>query len=394
MISFASFWRQKKKPIIVVSCIILGFLAIWWLGKLASSSISGGAVEVRENDWVKGGSRARATLVEYADFQCPACAQVSVLLDQMLNKYPDDLRLVYRYFPLTGIHPNAIISAKAAEAAGKQGKFWEMHDMLFEKQSEWNNMQNPVPLFIQYATELGMDGERFADDILSIDVADRVSSDASEASALALTGTPSLFLNGQKIQIQSAVQLESLIQDIINNSKDSNESSEPVAVHWHFGLSLVLNDKKIDLSLPKYQSTDEVKLDEMAHLHDGNGSIVHVHQTGVTLERFFKSIGMDMTSGCFTTDTGEKLCNTNTKEIAVYVNGEKEPRGSTYEPQDLDRILVIYGPTENLTLSTWITSVSDDACIYSKTCPERGSPPDESCVGGVAGGCEDESHRD
>jgi protein-disulfide isomerase len=396
MTSLASFWRQKKKPIVVTLCVVLGFLGLWGLGKLAAGTAPEGVMSVREDDWTLGSPRARATLVEYADFQCPACASVSVVLKQMLEKYPDDLRLVYRHFPLTQIHPNATVAAKAAEAAGKQGKFWEMSSILFEKQGEWSNQPNPVSLFAQYAVSLGLNSEQFSSDLLSSEVAERVERGAAEARAFALTGTPSLFLNGEKIQIQSIAQLESLIQSAINNSDvEEVANTEPTAVHWHFDLKTVINGKEIDFSQSKYQSTETDVKAEFVHLHDGNGKVVHIHQSGVSLQDFFQSIGMDITTGCFTTDTKETLCSTNTKTLSVYVNGEKEPRAGEYEPKDLDRILIVYGPKNDASISQLIEDVSNDACIYSETCPERGAPPKESCVGGVGSECEvGHSHND
>lgn len=395
MNSLTSFWRQKKKPLIVTLCVVLGFLGLWGLGKLAAGTAPEGVMAVREDDWVIGSPRARATLVEYADFQCPACASISVVLKQMLEKYPDDLRLVYRHFPLTQIHPNATVAAKAAEAAGKQGKFWEMSTVLFEKQGEWSNQPNPVSLFAQYAVSLGLNSEQFSSDLLSSEVAERVERGAAEARAFALTGTPSLFLNGEKIQIQSIAQLESLIQAAINNADvEPTQSGEPTAVHWHFDLKTVINGKEIDFSQSKYQSTETDVKAEFVHLHDGNGKVVHIHQSGVSLQDFFQSIGMDITTGCFTTDTKETLCSTNTKALSVYVNGEKEPRAGEYEPKDLDRILVVYGPKDDASVTRLIEGVSNDACIYSETCPERGTPPKEACVGGVGTECEaDHSHE-
>ncbi len=100
-----------------------------------------------------------------------------------------------------------------------------------------------------------------------------------------------------------------------------------------------------------------------------------------------------MTTACFTTDAGEKLCNTNTKALSVYVNGEKEPRAGEYEPKDLDRILIVYGAKDDASITSLIESVSNDACIYSETCPERGTPPDEACVGGIGSECESDTHN-
>jgi len=103
--------------------------------KLASGESAD--VEVRENDHTKGSSEAGVVLIEYSDFQCPACAYYAPVVNQLSNVFPEDLLIVYRHFPLQSIHSNAKGAAVAAEAAALQGKFWEYHDILFEKQVEW-----------------------------------------------------------------------------------------------------------------------------------------------------------------------------------------------------------------------------------------------------------------
>lgn len=157
------------------------------------------ASQIRPNDHVKGAETATITLIEYADFQCPGCAGLHPMLAQLTATYPNDVRLVFRHFPLITIHDNAQKAAEAAEAAGAQGKFWEYHDLLFEKQSEFARADQAQArdLFVQYATELGLDSEKFAADLDDGVYADLVKTSMDEATALGMPGTPSVIFNGE-----------------------------------------------------------------------------------------------------------------------------------------------------------------------------------------------------
>jgi protein-disulfide isomerase len=158
------------------------------------------AVELSGDEWFKGKQDAKLTIVEYSDFQCPACAAYQAPLNQLLADY-EDVKLVYRHFPLVSIHPNALAASKASEAAGKQGKFWEYHDVLFERQTEWGNERNPEQSFIGYAQELELDVEVFRTDMNSKEVEARVSRDIFAANRLRLNSTPTVFMNGDKIAL-------------------------------------------------------------------------------------------------------------------------------------------------------------------------------------------------
>ena len=100
------------------------------------------------SDWIRGNGEARAVVVEYSDFQCPACAAYEPVVDRMLEELGDQVVLVYRHYPLTSIHNNAQLAAQAAEAAGLQGKFWEMHDQLFLQQTVWSEVKDPTDMFV------------------------------------------------------------------------------------------------------------------------------------------------------------------------------------------------------------------------------------------------------
>ncbi len=155
--------------------------------------------KISDTDWQKGPKDALITLLEYSDFQCPYCAQVTPVLDAVLKKYPQDVRVVYRHFPLN-IHDKSIITAQAAEAAGLQGKFWEMQALLMAKQAEWS-AKNPTEFSTwirnQTASIDGLDANRFMTDLLSQPVSDKVKAALRSAEEIGINQTPYFVLNGQ-----------------------------------------------------------------------------------------------------------------------------------------------------------------------------------------------------
>jgi protein-disulfide isomerase len=169
---------------------------------------------VSENDWIKGSLDASVTLIEYSDFQCPACKTYDPFVQRLTDEFGDELLFVYRHLPLHQIHPNAEAAAWAAEAAGQQGVFWEMHGILFERQSEWEDARNPEDLFVVYAETLGLDVEQFRADMKSDAVQDKVRADENSAIQARIQSTPTFFLNGEQIQISSRYEdLKQLIID-------------------------------------------------------------------------------------------------------------------------------------------------------------------------------------
>ena len=129
--------------------LFVGFRAWGWLSA-PSPEVAGIAIEVREDDWIRGNRQAQTTLLEYGDYQCPSCATYNPLVKQIGEEFPDGLKIIYRHFPIPG-HQNAIPSAKASEASGRQGKFWEMHDILYDRQKDWESDENAKEKFILVA---------------------------------------------------------------------------------------------------------------------------------------------------------------------------------------------------------------------------------------------------
>ena len=156
-----------------------------------------------ERDHIRGSEDAPVTLVEYGDYECPYCGQAEVVIRELLDSFGDDLRYVWRSLPLNDVHPNAQMAAEAAEAAAAQGAFWEMHDKLLDHQDELT-----PPDLGRYAEEIGLDVERFWDELRRREHAPRVAEDVASADASGVAGTPTFFINGRRHQ--GAYDLETL----------------------------------------------------------------------------------------------------------------------------------------------------------------------------------------
>ena len=139
----------------------------------------------------KGASEAKLAIVEFSDFQCPFCSRVTPTLKQIEEAYGDQVRIVFKHLPL-GMHPKAPAAHAAAEAAHRQGKFWEMHDLIFADQAAMSPEK-----YVEYAGQIGLDVEQFELDVASSEVKARIDEDAKEAASLGVTGTPAFFVNGR-----------------------------------------------------------------------------------------------------------------------------------------------------------------------------------------------------
>lgn len=188
----------------------------------ASAPITTSAVSCRAfqstaqaDDWVKGNPAAPITIIEYSDFQCPYCAQFTNVLQDLLQQYPDDIKVVFRHFPLS-FHPYAQITARAAEAAGLQGKFWEYQDILFQNQDSWSNLdEQGVQSFLNdSATSLGLDMNQFASDMESNAVNQKIINQTDFGTAEGVTGTPFVIVNGMQWQGVDQANMQQLIESL------------------------------------------------------------------------------------------------------------------------------------------------------------------------------------
>ena len=143
-------------------------------------------------------SDALITMVEYSDYQCPACGVYHPIVERLKEHFGDKLKVEYRDFPLN-IHQYAMLAARAAEAAKSQGKFKAMHDMLFENQNVWSGASNPQSLFEGYAQEIGLDLDQFRNDLNSAEAQRAVIEEKKEGEQLGVNSTPTFFINGEKL---------------------------------------------------------------------------------------------------------------------------------------------------------------------------------------------------
>jgi len=147
---------------------------------------------------VRGNPNAPVTLEEFGDFQCPSCGSYYPELKKIETEYGDRLKVIFRELPLVPMHEHALLAAQAAEAAGLQGKFWEMHDKLYENQANWVSTKDMVPVFVDYAKQIGCNPDQFMKDLNGERTATRIFQDGKRAHAFGLKGTPSFFVNGRE----------------------------------------------------------------------------------------------------------------------------------------------------------------------------------------------------
>lgn len=216
--------------------VLIGVIAVVLIGGSIGyaqyvGTISNEGVEVQTQ--VAGNPDAEVTLVEYSDFECPACGQFYPYVKDVLADYGDQIRFEYKHFPLTQAHPNAEPAARAAEAAGQQRKFFEFHDLLFENQQEWSGQANASQYFTTYAEQLELDMGQWKTQQRASLLRDKVADDFAEGRSLGVTGTPTFFLNGERMNIQTfndfRTQIEAAIGVDPATSTDSTDADDSAA---------------------------------------------------------------------------------------------------------------------------------------------------------------------
>jgi protein-disulfide isomerase len=162
---------------------------------------------------VLGNPAATVSIEEFADFQCPTCATIHTVLKNVQAAYGSRIKFTFRHFPLIQIHKNAFDAAVASEAAGRQGKFWDMQNLIFQNQQAWSASTDVRTVFNGYAERLGLDVERFKSDMAGMETKERVQRDMERGKALAITSTPTIFINGMSVPYEQ-MTLEALRQII------------------------------------------------------------------------------------------------------------------------------------------------------------------------------------
>jgi len=167
-----------------------------------------------------GPANAPVKLEEFGDFECPPCGLFHPILKQMEEEFGDKLQVTFREFPLVPTHQHALPAASAAEAAGLQGKFWEMHHMIYDHQNDWKKEFDVRPIFEGYAKQIGIDVDRFKRDVDGDAVANRIMQDGKRGHSMGVKGTPTVFINGREVNFENlpADKLRVVIQNELRSA--------------------------------------------------------------------------------------------------------------------------------------------------------------------------------
>jgi len=201
---------KRLLPFLIIAVVLAAALVVGWM-VFRSSRHSGTATNTNpgleapgaEPPHVRGNPNASVTLEEFADFQCGACGAYYPELKKIESEFGDRLRVIFRERPLVPPHEHALIAAQAAEAAGLQNRFWEMHDKLYENQKLWAEVKDVVPMLVDYAKQIGLDTDRFMRDLNGEAVAARIFQDGKRSHALGVNSTPTFFVNGKEAKDDS-----------------------------------------------------------------------------------------------------------------------------------------------------------------------------------------------
>ncbi len=202
---------MDKRFIVILAVIVAAFGGLLWFTNKGKNNTGDGSGQVSNH--VQGAGTKGVTLVEYGDFECGGCYQYFPVVKQVKAKYGDDITFQFRHFPLTQAHPNAMAAHRAAEAAGLQGKFFEMHDQLYQNQPNWSAANGTsstaaIKTFEAYAVSLGLDITKFQQDFAAVSVNGTINADYEAGSKAGVSGTPTFFINGKKYETENLRSLD------------------------------------------------------------------------------------------------------------------------------------------------------------------------------------------
>lgn len=210
---------KRFVTILLLVVVVLG--GIFFIGRSKSPDTASTGSTGTVSNHTTGQNAKNVSLVVYGDFQCPVCGQFFPIEKQVVDSFSKDISFQFLHFPLDSIHPNARAASRAAEAAGLQGKFFEMHDLLYQNQSSWNTASDPLAVFTSFATSLGLDSAKFKSDFASETVNGTINADLKQGNGKGVTGTPTYYLNGQKLDngdINTYEKFSAKIQEAINSA--------------------------------------------------------------------------------------------------------------------------------------------------------------------------------
>ncbi len=222
-------WKKYLPTILIVLgiVVVVGFV-VWALAKPDSSqnpssqshTITPADQAALKSGGTVGSTSSKVVVTEFGDYQCPACGQWHPFVkDTLLPQFQDKILFVFKNFPLTDLHKNAQAGAQAVEAAALQGKFWEMHNMLYDHRDDWVDLANPQAKFEQYARDTGLNIDQWKKDKDSQKIKDLIQSDVQLGTKLSLPGTPSFLINGSLVSPQNFNDLTNAINQALQQNQ-------------------------------------------------------------------------------------------------------------------------------------------------------------------------------
>ena len=207
--------------VVLIVCVAILFGGAWFYQKSAPSNNLSTNQEalVREDSLKVVAPHEKVVVVEFADYQCPACAYIAPKVKELRDTYKDSVTFVYRNFPLKTIHPNSMISAQMARIAGEQGKLWEMHEKLYANQTEWEGLSDPTNIFISYAEQIGLVTSSIKEKLSSGVYVDKINADLKDGELVGVNSTPTFFVGDKIIRSADYNALKKAIDDAISASK-------------------------------------------------------------------------------------------------------------------------------------------------------------------------------
>jgi protein-disulfide isomerase len=209
------------KQIIIAVVVIVGIIV--------GATLIGGKNEVvtaETSNNFYGQESGIITVTEYADFQCPACAGFFPIISQIKEQFKDQVRFEFKHFPLVQIHPNATAAHRAAQTAANQGKFWEMHDLLFEQQQAWSQTSSPGTVFQGYARDIGLNMEQYDAEISTSEILAVINADIAIARDSGVSSTPTFFIDGVKVEDLNGLSTIQGFAQVIQGAIDAKNAPE------------------------------------------------------------------------------------------------------------------------------------------------------------------------
>jgi protein-disulfide isomerase len=201
--------KLAKPLIVIILAVGVAAAAAMYLSRQpepVTETAAATTLDTKGGGHFRGPESAVVTLVEFGDYQCPSCRAYAPVVQEVLNRYPKQVRLEFHHYPLISIHPNSMAASTAAEAAGEQGKYWEMHDLLFEAQDQWAPSPNAEQEFLALASRIGLNANAFMQAMRSPQLRDRILQDVVRAREANIEAVPTFFIDGQQIHVPLSVQ--------------------------------------------------------------------------------------------------------------------------------------------------------------------------------------------